>query len=351
MKKYISIGFVALSLFTAAAAQTDKPAAGTAKPPAGGYAELGAGYAEPAEGYIITPDKVRLFYKIVGTGSETLVVVHGGPGNSLESIRVDMDPLAKGRRVIYYDQRGQGRSDVITDGKKLGYQQHVADLEAVRQHFKLDKMTLLGNSWGGLLISLYAVAYPERIERMVLDSAAPPARGFHDDMQQEISRRMDLIYKPDQLERARITEKPETWLKAKDPVAICREFYPLVLRVYTYSQTWDIGYKGDLCAGGNESVRQQRTVNYRLWQSLGDYDLGPKLAAVKAPVLVIHGAADVVPLRSSEAWARGYANARLLVIQKAGHVAQVEAPETFFPAIETFLKGAFPADAKAVTRP
>jgi pimeloyl-ACP methyl ester carboxylesterase len=63
----------------------------------------------PDEGYIVTPDKVQIFYKIVGKGSETLVAVHGGPGNSLESIRPDLEPLAKGRRVIYYDQRGQGQ--------------------------------------------------------------------------------------------------------------------------------------------------------------------------------------------------------------------------------------------------
>src|SRR5688572_6226071 len=129
---------------------------------------------EPSEGYILTPDKVRIFYKIEGKGSETLVVVHGGPGNSLESVRPDFEPLAKGRRVIYYDQRGQGRSELIKDGKKLGYKQHVADLEAVREHFKLGKMSLIGNSWGGLLISLYAVVHPDRIERMILDSPAAP---------------------------------------------------------------------------------------------------------------------------------------------------------------------------------
>jgi proline iminopeptidase len=100
-----------------------------------------------------------------------------------------------------------------------------------------------------------------------------------------------------------------------------------------------------------ESVRRQPSVRNHAWSSLGDYNLIPKLAVVKAPVLVIHGAADVIPLRSSEFWAASYPNARLLVIQKAGHIAQIEAPEIFFPAIETFLKGSFPADSKKVERP
>ena len=330
MKKYISLLFFALvSVGVTAGPRAD----------------------EPDAGYIVTPDKVRIFYKIVGTGSETLVAVHGGPGNTLESIRADMEPLAKGRRVIYYDQRGQGRSELIKDGNKLGYEQHVADLETVRQHFKLEKMSLFGNSWGGLLISLYAVAHPDRVERMVLDVPAAPIRGFNDDMEDEISRRMKKIYTPEKIERTNKLRRPDAWLSAKDLLAVCREVYTSILTVYTYSQTLDIGFKGDVCAGPMETLRQQRTVNAHVWRSLGDFNLMPKLAAVKAPVLVIHGAADVIPLRSSEFWAAGYPNARLFVIQKAGHIAHVETPEIFFPAVETFLKGSFPAEAKKVEPP
>lgn len=315
------------------------------------YAAVDQRADEPREGYVVTPDKVRLFYKIVGEGSDTLVVVHGGPGNSLESVRPDFEPLAKGRRVIYYDQRGQGRSQLIKDGKKLGYKNHVADLEAVRQFFKLDKMTLIGNSWGGLLVSLYAIEHPDRIERMILDSPAAPIRTFNDDMEDEISRRMAKIYTPEQILRTNAGRHPDVWEKAKDPIAICREVYHSILTVYTYTQTLKGDFKGNLCAGGPESVRQQRRVNAHVWRSLGDYNLMEKLGVVKAPVLVIHGAADVIPLNASRSWASGYPNARLFLIEKAGHVAQVETPEIFFPAIETFLKGAFPADARRVEAP
>lgn len=329
MKKYILILCVALSLCTTVAAQTN----------------------EPLEGYLVTPDNVKIFYKIEGSGTDTVVVVHGGPGNSLESIRADFEPLAKGRRLIYYDQRGQGRSELLSDGTKLGYEKHVDDLEALRVHFKLDKMTLIGNSWGGLLISLYAVAHPDRVERMVLDSPASPLKGFIDDMNDEISRRMAKVYTPEQLARNISIARPDAWIKAKDPLATCREFYMTVLRVYTYSQTLDGNFKGDVCAGGIESVRQQPTTRAHVWRSLGDFNLMPKLGVVKAPVLVIHGAADVIPLKSSEFWAFGYPNARLLVIEKAGHLGQIEAPEIFFPAIDTFLKGDFPAAAKTIKHP
>ena len=306
---------------------------------------------EASEGYILTPDKVRIFYKIVGRGSETLVAVHGGPGNSLESIRADLEPLAKRRRVIYYDQRGQGRSEVITDGKKLGYENHVADLDAVRAHFKLEKMTLLGNSWGGLLVSLYAIAHADRVERLVLHDPAAPTQGLVADTQDEVERRMRSMYTPEQLERLSFIAKPDNWLKAKDVIAMCREFHIDVLKTYTYSRTMDIGFKSDLCAGPEESVRQWRTVNNYLWRSLGEFDLMPNLGVVKAPVLVIHGAADVIPVRASEFWSFGYPNARLLLIEKAGHITHVERPDVFFPAVETFLKGNFPVEAKKIERP
>jgi proline iminopeptidase len=69
---------------------------------------------------------------------------------------------------------------------------------------------------------------------------------------------------------------------------------------------------------------------------------------VKAPVLVIHGIADPIPIAASEAWTRTLPNARLLIINGAGHMPQFEQPEVFFKAVETFLKGDFPPDAKKV---
>ena len=69
---------------------------------------------------------------------------------------------------------------------------------------------------------------------------------------------------------------------------------------------------------------------------------------MKAPALVIHGTADVIPVKASEAWAGALPNARLLLIEKSGHMPQFEQPEIFFKAVETFLKGDFPAEAKKI---
>ena len=295
----------------------------------------------PSEGFVTAPDGVRLFYKTVGSGPETLVAVHGGPGNSLTSILADLEPLAKNRRVIYYDQRGNGRSDLMNDDdENLSIKKHIQDLEAVRVHFKLDKMTLLGNSWGGLLIGYYAAAHPDRVERLIFHSPAPPTRVLLSEMDAEVQRRLKRQYSDEQLKRLAVLARWQTWLKASDPRAVCNEMYTMVLSVYVFNIESMKLIKGDVCSGPEESVRRQRFVTAQIWQSLGDFNLLPSLGVVKAPALVIHGTADVIPLKASEAWARAMPNARLFVIEKSGHMPQFEQPEIFFRAVETFLKSA-----------
>ena len=303
----------------------------------------------PREGYLTAPDGVRLFYKVVGSGAETLVAVHGGPGNSLTSILPDLEPLAKNRRVIYYDQRGNGLSDLMDeDDEKLSITKHIQDLEAVRAHFKLDKMTLLGNSWGGLLIGYYAAAHPDRVERLIFHSPAAPTRALLSEMDAEVQRRLKRHYTDEQLKRLAVIARWQYWLKASDPRAVCNEMFRMVLAVYAFNLESMKVIKGDVCSGPEESLRRQRFVTAQIWQSMGDYNLLPSLGVVKAPALVIHGTADVIPIKASEAWAGALPNARLFLIEKSGHMPQFEQPEIFFKAVETFLKGDFPPEAKKI---
>jgi proline iminopeptidase len=304
-----------------------------------GARECAAQQQQPREGYVRTADGVRLFYRVVGDGPETLVAVHGGPGNTLESILADLEPLAKGRRVIYYDQRGGGRSDLIRERDKLAVSKHVADLEAVRSFFKLERMTLLGNSWGGVLVAYYAAAHPDRVGRLILHSPGEPTRAFAVEAVEEMQSRIDQHYTPAERKRYGFVSDPRNWVKAEDPLAICREFYALLLPIYVSKPESMKSFKGDVCAGPVEAVRYQQVVNVHVMNSLGDWNLLPSLGVVKAPVLVIHGEADPIPVESSEAWARAFPNAELLLVEGAGHLPQVERPEVFFDAVETFLKG------------
>lgn len=322
MQRFIVLAVLFLSLIASASAQSNR------------------------EGFITSGDGVKLFYKVVGSGTDVLVAVHGGPGNSLESILPDLDLLAKNRTVIYYDQRGNGRSDLVEDPRKLAIAHHVADLETVRKHFKLEKMTLLGNSWGGLLISYYAAAHPDRVEQMILHNPAQPTLEFLNDMAGEVGARIGSRYRGEQAKRYKLVANPANWSKAPDARSLCREWLTMLLVTYVYKAETFSSVKGDMCAGSEEAIKEQQYANAKIWASLGAFNLLPTVTHVTAPVLVIHGEVDPIPVKASEAWAAAYPNSRLLLIKESGHISHVEKPEVFFPAVETFLKGSFPLGAQ-----
>lgn len=298
---------------------------------------------EPGEGYLTVDDGVRLFYKIVGNGPETLVMVHGGPGNSMNSLLPDLEPLAKDRTVIYYDQRGNGRSDLLKNDEQLTIDRHVADLEFLRRHFNLEKMNLLGNSWGGLLAGFYAVAHPDRLARMVLHSPASPSFALLRDSTPYIYQRI-----PESQKSRFITiSNPDRWVNALNPYKLCREFYDLLRPVYFSDLSKADLMKGDTCARPDDAIRLQLLVNKQIWVSLGEWDLQPSLHEVRAPTLIIHGHDDMIPVASSQAWAAAMPEARLLIID-SGHMTHIEKPEVFFPAVNGFLDGKWPEGAETV---
>ena len=294
------------------------------------------------EGFVTVEGGVRLYYRVEGRGPETLVVVHGGPGFSLESVRPDFAPLAAHRRVIYYDQRGNGRSSLIDDPAALAGDRHVADLEAIRRHFRLEKMNLLGNSWGGFLISAYAAAHPDRVERLILDSPAPPTAAQHRLMAARMTERAAERFT--EAERDHVRDNAN-WLEARDPIAACGIFARYILRLYVFDPAAPVQIRGNLCSGPPEVVRRSLWVNGAIWRSFGEFDLRPEVRRVTAPVLVIHGVADVVPPEGARAWAASFPNARLLMMRRSGHLIQVEEPDAFFAAIEAFLAGRWPEGA------
>src|SRR5690349_13214473 len=79
-------------------------------------------------GYVTADDGTRLYYRVVGSAPDTLIAIHGGPGVDLESIAGDFAPLAARHTVIFYDQRGTGRSDLPADTVRLGARRQVDDL-------------------------------------------------------------------------------------------------------------------------------------------------------------------------------------------------------------------------------
>ena len=283
------------------------------------------------EGYFAGSGGTRLFHRRVGSGARAIVFLHGGPGSNSRGIGEFIEPLAgRGRMVVLYDQRGGGRSEVVTDPTLLTAEHHVRDLEALRAHLGVEKMALVGLSWGSALAALYAAEHPTRVERLVLVSPMAPAR------------------KPFFAERL---AKLPTATDA-ETLALCRELSDDVFRFYFLHPTRDkLDHAALRCEIPPAAIRNRPVVEAATLGSLGDWDLRPKLEQIETPALVLEGQRTNVPLDATREWAVVLPNSHLLLIPDAGHEMFMEEPEAFLAALGQFLAGRVPRGAEVIPGP
>jgi proline iminopeptidase len=263
---------------------------------------------------------VEIFERRVGDGP-VVVVLHGGPGAHHDYLLPGFDLLAPGRTLIYYDQRGGGRSPVGRD-VPVGWREQVADLEALRELWNLDRMALAGYSWGGLLAMLYATEHPDRVDRLALVSAASATRAARAVFEERFQAR---TLSP-ALQAAR-AELRISGLRERDLQAYQRRLFEFAVAGYFH----DPERVHDL-APFRLTERTQKEV----WASLGDYDLRPALRALRLPALLVHGDDDPIPVESARETALCL-GAALTVLADCGHVPYVEAPAEFVAALDPFL--------------
>jgi proline iminopeptidase len=214
----------------------------------------------------------------------------------------------------------------------------VEDLEAVRLAFHLDRLTLLGHSWGGGLAVLYAARYPEQVRRMVLVGPVPPVPDPY--LEQYVTEQRARGSSAETIRQAQFDSIQKV---APDPYPACRESNRIFLRGVAGSPDLADRIKGDLCAATSTNLRLTGVLNHRVWASLSTsedslgYDWRPMAARVKAPTLIVHGDRDPLPVAGSKEWIRALPEARLVVIAGAGHYPHAEMAQQFFPAVEAFL--------------
>lgn len=260
---------------------------------------------------------VRLFERRAGSGPE-VVVLHGGPGAHHDYLLPGFDRLATGRTLIYYDQRGGGQSPVPR-GVPVGWREQVADLEALRGLWELERLPIVGYSWGSLLALLYALEHPERVERLALVSPAPVWKGAR----AEFERRLAARNAEPEIQAAR----KEAQASGLGPDAYRQRLFELSVA----------GYFHDWRRATELTPFRITGRSYdEVWESLGDFDLRPRLAGLAVPALVLHGEDDPIPMETAETLA-GLLRAPLHRIPRCGHVPYVESPAVFTGVLDPFL--------------
>jgi len=241
-----------------------------------------------------------------------------------------------------YDQRGGGRSDLVSEAGSLTAQHHVRDLEQLRKGFGFEKVVLVGLSWGAGLATLYASQHPSRVERMLLLSPLPPAKR---PFLEARSNAMAATLGPKRF--ARVRELFAAYHTASDQElpALCRELDDLLLEPYLTASARP-RLRGDTCRYPAAALRSQGKNGLVIQDSLGDWDFRTLLAKLQFPALVVEGAETTVPLDATRAWVAALPNGRLLLVPRAGHLPFVDQPEAFFPPVVEFLEGAWPSAAR-----
>ena len=265
---------------------------------------------------------VRIFERRIGSGSPA-VVLHGGPGAHHDYLLPGFDALARDRELIYYDQRGGGQSPVPRE-TPVGWREHVADLEELRRQWGLERLTIIGYSWGGLLAQLYATEYPNQVGRLALVSPAPAWR----EMRLEFERRFAERNLAPVLQQQR-AELRTSGLREKNPAEYARRLFELSVSAYFY----DPARARDLTP-----FRVTGRTQQEVWSSLGDYDLRPALPKLDIPAIVLQGQDDLIPLESTRTVAQ-LLSADLQLLPRCGHVPYIEAHEEFVRLLDGFLAG------------
>jgi proline iminopeptidase len=291
---------------------------------AGGTVAVGAPAGAPEKGQTFDTGGVSIYYEVIGSGPRTpLVLVNGGPGFDHAYLHCSdsWDRLAANRRMIFYDQRGNGRSGPLREGQSCLLVDQIADLDALRAHLGLEKMDLLGHSWGGYLIMAYAARHPDRIAHLlIVDSAAPKIQDtvflFKNIFPETVSREDGLAFAVELGDEAAIAADLREYLSML--------FYTPAARDAMLARTAELKFR--------------QSVNKSVWNDLQRFDLNPELPKFRFPTLVVTGRYDfnVAP---SVAWAihRAIPGSEFAVFEKSGHLPFCEESAAFSARVEQFL--------------
>jgi proline iminopeptidase len=271
------------------------------------------------------PGGGKLYYHITGGGSGTpLIILNGGPGfdHTYLHISTAWDALAKNRRLIFYDQRGNGRSSPLKPGQSCTLADQIADLEALRTHLGLEKWDVLGHSWGGYLSMAYSARHPERIAHLVIvDSAAPKFSDtiflFAQIFPETTERRNGYIFADTMGDKAASDASIAEYLTMLFYSAERRDQFIPKMQPGAYT----------------------KLVFETLMADIARFDLNPELAKFKFPTLVVTGRYDinVAPLVAYKIH-NAIPGSKFVVFERSGHIPFYEQPDEFVAAVETFLK-------------
>jgi proline iminopeptidase len=264
-------------------------------------------------------DGYRLHVEDVGEGFP-LILLHGGPGLDHTMFRPWLDALADKFRLVYVDERGQGRSDRV-DPATLTLSVWARDVDLLADALALDRFALLGHSFGAIIATKHA------IERGTATGYVISAGGDSSaTLDADVSAALDALG-DDAATIAQSWEDEKTVQTEAEFAALLQTQMP-----FHFAGAVPADFAAETLFAP-EVLRHVANMGY------GDFDYRPELERVTQPTLVIVGEHDrTTPPRAARVLHEGIRDSELVVIPGVGHMSYVEAPEAYIAAVRQFLR-------------
>lgn len=268
---------------------------------------------------------VSLFVDVVGRG-DPLVLMHGGPSADHWSM-APLRRLADRFTVVFYDHRCNGRSQGASV-TSMTWDNLTADADALRERLGFERWAVLGHSFGGHVALEYALRYPDHLSHLVLVNTAADAHWARENAPAVLAAR--------------------GW--PEDKVELCRRWFAgevpsheafrtlMTLGPAYYHDPSPLTFARDFLGGGWRTKFRPEALIFAGQQLMKGWSVVERLREITVPTLVLAGASDFIfPPAAHRELVAGIPDARLQLIERAGHEPWVERPDAFYPVLRTFL--------------
>lgn len=256
-------------------------------------------------------------------GATPLLCVNGGLIVDHAMLWPALSPLAAGRQLILYDQRGRGESEAPPDPSAARIEDDAADIPALRRALGIRQWDVLGHSWGGGISMLAASQDPAGVRRLVLVDSVGPTSAWMAPL------RAESLARANDADRAVLVGITDAMLGVPDPevhLAHLRASYEAWFVDRAFASTFPMPRTASV-TGTAVLARLRR----------GGYDWRDRVRAISAPTLVLHGDGDALSPAVADDVAAAIRGAPKRLLAHSGHFPFWEAPAEFFAAVAAFL--------------
>jgi len=297
----------------------------------------------PIQEGFVDANGAMTYYWVIGHGTP-LVIVHGGPGASHDYFLPYLLPLARHNKLVFIDERGSGKSSKMDDPTQYTVENMADDVEAVRQALGLGKISLLGHSYGGVVVQAYAFRYQKNLSHLILGSTFSSTKEINQAlakikaaMPEADRKRMEAV------EEAGLFGKGQPWEHGRYPEEYAKLAWGIGYLPFIYVKNPDPNY---------DPVSSNTTTAWdvyrEMWGSHGEYivdgnlksvEYVDRLPSIKVPTLILVGEHDESDPVMSKEMHEKIAGSKLVILPESGHMTFVDQPAMFLKTVTEFVNG------------